>query len=147
MKGLVFLTRLCAAALAVLVLAVALIGTLGGRFNRTASHPIGLYWRVNEEPKIGLYAEFCIPAPRNALPPLDDVYAAPCTADRDGLRLLKRIIAIDEERGAYTVQGDDPRSLDSRIFGPLTRADIHHVLIPIWTTPRTHPQRTEGAAS
>lgn len=125
--------RAIALALLVIVTSIGVIGLLGGRINRTASHPIGLYWIVGVEPQVGLYAQFCIPAPLADLPPVDIVYVQPCALAAPGHPLLKRITHIDAVRDAYIVQGDHPRSLDSRVFGPIKRSDITGVLIPVWT--------------
>ena len=105
----------------------------GYRFNRTASHPIGIYRLVDQAPDVGLYAQFCIPATRAELPPLDEVYVSPCTLDKQGHPLLKRIVRIDKASDAYFVLGDHPKSLDSRIFGPLKHSDITGVLVEVWT--------------
>ena len=133
MNAVLTIVRTITVALLVTVVCMTVIGVLGGRFNRTGSHPIGLYWIVETEPKVGLYAQFCIPVPLADLPPVDRVYVTPCTADTPGHPVLKRITQIDAERDAYTVQGDHPRSLDSRVFGPIKRSDISGVLKPIWT--------------
>ena len=125
--------RAVALALLVIVITIGLIGLQGGRFNRTASHPIGLYWIVDAEPQVGLYAQFCIPVPLSDLPPVDTVFVPPCALGAPGSPLLKRITHIDAERDAYTVQGDHPRSLDSRVFGPIKRSDITAVMTPVWT--------------
>lgn len=127
------LMRGVVAALAAIVVGMTVIGVLGGRFNRTASHPIGLYWIVEQDPKVGLYAQFCIPVPIAELPPVDMVYVTPCTADTNGHPVIKQIIHIDLELNAYTVTGDHPRSLDTRVFGTLKRGDITGVLSPVWT--------------
>ena len=131
----VVLTALKAVALALLVIVITfgLIGLLGGRINRTASHPIGLYWIVDAEPQVGLFAQFCIPVPLSDLPPVDMVFVPPCALGAPGSPLLKRITHIDAERDAFTVQGDHPRSLDSRVFGPIKRSDITALLTPVWT--------------
>ena len=54
----------------------------------------------------------------------------PCTRDTEGYPVLKRIERI--ENGEYIVLGDHPRSLDSRIFGPLSRSSILAVAMPVW---------------
>lgn len=105
----------------------------GYRFNRTASHPIGIYRLVDQVPDVGLYAQFCIPATRAELPPLDEVYVSPCTLDDGGHPLLKRIVRVDKANDAYFVLGDHSKSLDSHIFGPLKRSDITGVLVEVWT--------------
>lgn len=133
MNSVLTILRITAMGLLVTVVCMTVIGVFGGRFNRTGSHPIGLYWIVDAQPQVGLYAQFCIPAPLADLPPVDRVYVTPCTADTTGHPMLKRIMHIDAERDAYTVQGDHPRSLDSRVFGPIKRSDISGVLKPIWT--------------
>jgi len=104
---------------------------LGYRINVTASHPYGVYRIVDRAPDVGLYAIFCAPLPVADLPPLDKTHP-PCTRDRDGYPILKRIDRIDVERGDYYVRGDHPRSLDSRIFGPLRRSDITGVAVAVW---------------
>ena len=104
---------------------------IGYRLNVTASHPYGIYRIVERDPTVGLYALFCAPLPVAELPPLDKTHP-PCTRDTNGAPILKRIVRIDVERGAYYVQGDHPRSLDSRIFGPLTRGDINDVAVAVW---------------
>ena len=118
--------------LLVLVLALTAIGLSGGRFNRTASHPIGIYWIVDKEPALGDYIQFCIPVDRANLPPIDTVYVTPCTGDYAGTPLLKRISKIDHH-GLFYVEGDHPRSLDSRVFGPLKKSDILAVMWPVLT--------------
>ena len=125
------------------VVSIFIAGMNGGRFNRTASHPIGLYWRVNVEPAVGHFAEFCIPWAQTDLPPLDRVFVIPCTQDNPGHKMLKRIVGIDQDRDEYTVQGDHPLSVDSRIFGPIRRAHITHVLVPVWTV-ASHPSHKGG---
>ena len=138
MRYTVYTIQACFGLLVLLVLAISAFGLAGGRINRTASHPVGFYMRIDAEPRVGLYAEFCAPVGRRELPPLDETYVPPCTVDQEGAPLLKRIIKISAEEGAYTVQGDDPRSLDSRVFGPLSKGDILHVLVPIWTFPNSN---------
>lgn len=133
MRFILFFTRLVFGLLLVAVLSILVAGVYGGRFNRTASHPIGLYWRVDAEPAVGHYAEFCIPWIQADLPPLDRFFVVPCTQDNPGHKLLKRIVKIDVERDEYTVHGDHPLSVDSSIFGPIQRAHISHVLVPVWT--------------
>ena len=104
---------------------------IGYRLNLSASHPIGIYRIVDREPAIGLYALFCVPTPIYDLPPLDR-RVPPCTKDTPGYPVLKRIVRIDVERGEYHVQGDHPRSLDSRVFGPLRHTDITSVAVAVW---------------
>jgi type IV secretory pathway protease TraF len=133
MRYTVYTVQACFGLLLLSVLAISVFGLAGGRINRTASHPVGFYMRIDAEPRVGLYAEFCAPKLRAELPPLDETYVPPCTVDQAGAPLLKRIIEVNAEEGAYTVQGDDPLSLDSRVFGPLSKADILHVLVPVWT--------------
>jgi len=142
MKLVLLALRIIAIALLVSVMCITLIGLLGGRFNRTGSHPIGLYWIVNQEPQVGLYAQFCIPVSVDDLPPIDQVYVAPCTADSAGHPVIKSIAHIDVERDAYTVQGDHPQSLDSRVFGPIKRADITGILSSVWTTKAVYPDNS-----
>ena len=133
MKLIVFTTRATFWLLLLTVLSIFVAGMYGGRFNRTASHPIGLYWRVDAEPAVGHYAEFCIPWLQADLPPMERVFVVPCTNDNPGHMMLKRIVEINQDRDEYTVQGDHPLSVDSRIFGPIRRAHITHVLVPVWT--------------
>ena len=104
---------------------------IGYRHNLSASHPIGVYRIVDREPAVGHYALFCIPVPISELPPLGR-RVPPCTVDRPGYPVLKRIVLIDAERGEYYVRGDHPRSLDSRIFGALRREDIDAVAVMVW---------------
>ena len=94
----------------------------------TASHPYGIYRIVDRPPDVGLYAIFCVPRPVADLP-LDRNHP-PCTRDTEGYPVLKRIERI--ENGEYIVLGDHPRSLDSRIFGPLSRSSILAVAMPVW---------------
>ena len=102
---------------------------IGYRINITASHPYGLYRIVDLDPAVGLYAIFCAPLPVAELPPLDKTHP-PCTRDTDGTPFLKRIVRV--ENGRYYVRGDHPRSLDSRVFGPLRRGDIDAVAVVVW---------------
>lgn len=145
MKWVLFIARSVFALLLIAVLSMVVVGTFGGRINRTASHPIGLYWRSDAEPAVGHYAEFCIPWLQSELPPLDRVYVIPCTRDNPGQKMLKRIVKIDVARDEYTVQGDHPLSVDSGVFGPLRRKHITHVLIPVWTV-STHPSTIGGSS-
>lgn len=101
----------------------------GCRINITASHPLGLYRIVDRAPEVGLYALFCLPVPRTALPPIDNT-RPPCTADSDGYKVLKRIVEVGPGP-RYIVEGDHPRSLDSRLFGPLGPADIDAVAVAV----------------
>ena len=105
-------------------------GMMGYRLNRTVSHPIGIYKIVDREPAVGLYAQFCAPAKLSDLPETDQTYVPICTKDTDGHPLLKRIVHIHQEQ--YYVEGDHVRSLDSRIFGPINKSDIAHILTPVW---------------
>ena len=123
--------------LVILVVAILTIGLAGGRFNRTASLPIGLYWIIDKEPNIGDYVQFCAPVKQSALPPIDTVYVIPCTKDHEGIPLLKRVSAIDRAAGLYYVEGDHPKSLDSRVFGPITRRDIKATLRAAWVFERS----------
>ncbi len=116
--------------LIVLVASMMIIGLSGGRINRTASHPIGLYWIVEKEPEVGDYVLFCIPVERSELPPIDMIYVTPCTADYEGTPLLKRIDQILSD-GRYYVKGDQSKSLDSRVFGPIHRREVMGVFEPI----------------
>lgn len=126
--------------IALLVPTVILVcGLMGARVNRTPSHPIGIYWLVDREPSVGDFAQFCIPLNTDQLPKLD-TRVKPCTADQRGTSLLKRIEKIDAKNDKYLVLGDHPRSLDSRIFGPLRRSDITGVLMPVWTVQRDNKQ-------
>ena len=104
---------------------------IGYRVNVTASHPYGIYRIVDRDPAVGLYALFCVPVPLDELPPLDRHVPA-CTANSPGYPVLKRIVRIDGARDEYHVRGDHPRSLDSRIFGPLRREDIDAVALHVW---------------
>jgi type IV secretory pathway protease TraF len=144
MKAILFLLRSAFWKSLLIVLCIAVAGISGGRFNRTASHPIGLYWRVNAEPAVGHYAEFCIPWAQADLPPMDRVFVIPCTSDNPGHMMLKRIVEINLDRDEYTVQGDHPLSVDSRIFGPINRAHITHVLVPVWTV-ASHSSHSGGS--
>ena len=103
---------------------------IGYRVNVTASHPYGIYRIVDRDPAVGLYALFCVPVPLDELPPLDR-HVPPCTANSPGYPVLKRIVRIDGARDEYLVRGDHPRSLDSRIFGPLRREDIRDVAVAV----------------
>ena len=62
----------------------------------------------------------------------NEVYVSPCTIDKQGYPLIKRIVRVDEEKDAYFVLGDHPKSLDSRIFGGLKRSNITGVLVEVW---------------
>ena len=143
MRYTVYTIQACFGLLVLLVLAISVFGLAGGRINRTASHPVGFYMRIDAEPRVGLYAEFCAPVARRELPPLDETYVPPCTVDQEGAPLLKRIIGINAEKSEYIVQGDDPRSLDSRVFGPLSEGNILHVLVPVWTFPNSHHKQAD----
>ena len=125
--GLVALVLLTMGLLAALVWAA---HAAGYRVNMTISHPLGLYRIVDRAPQVGLYALFCAPLPRTALPPLDEI-RPPCTADSDGYQILKRIVRI-APGPRYVVQGDHPRALDSRLFGPLDAGDIEAVAVRVW---------------
>ncbi|WP_419738590.1 hypothetical protein [Ruegeria sp.] len=102
----------------------------GVRINLSASHPPGLYRLVGQDPAVGLYAIFCVPVPLADLPPLDQTRVPPCTRDRPGYPVLKRIARI-EAGGDIHVRGDHPLSLDSRIFGPLRAEDITGVAVRV----------------
>lgn len=116
---------------ATLVAAVALAAWCAGfRVNLTPSHAPGVYRIVDRDPAVGLYALFCAPAALADLPPVDRTRAPPCTRDTSGYRILKRIERIGPD-GAIVVRGDHPRSLDSRVFGPLRRDDIRGVAVRV----------------
>ena len=51
--------------------------------------------------------------------------------DSPGYHVLKRIDRI-EPSGDIHVLGDHPQSLDSRIFGPISRKDIVGVAQMVW---------------
>lgn len=140
MKSMSTIESICAFIAFLLVAFVITCGLLGARVNRTPSHPIGIYWLKNVEPAVGLYAQFCIPKTRDQLPPLDP-RVAPCTADQSGTPLLKKIVQINVMKDEYSVQGDHPASLDSRVFGPLQRSDITGVLVPYWTFKHDYNQQ------
>ena len=103
----------------------------GFRINLSVSHPLGVYRIVDQEPAVGLYALFCVPVPLANLPPVDQERVPPCTRDTPGYHVLKRIDRI-ELSGDIHVLGDHPQSLDSRIFGPISREDIAGVALMVW---------------
>ena len=103
----------------------------GFRINLSVSLPLGVYRVVDQEPAVGLYALFCVPVPLADLPPVDQTRVPPCTRDTPGYHVLKRIDRI-EPSGDIHVLGDHPQSLDSRIFGPLSREDIVGVALMVW---------------
>ena len=103
----------------------------GYRVNLSVSHPLGIYRVVDQEPAEGHYALFCVPVPLADLPPVDQSRVPPCTRDSPGYHVLKRIDRI-EASGDIHVLGDHPQSLDSRIFGPISREEIVGVAQMIW---------------
>ena len=103
----------------------------GYRINLSVSHPLGIYRVVDQEPAVGHYALFCVPVPIADLPPVDQTRVPPCTRDSPGYHVLKRIDRI-EPTGDIHVLGDHPQSLDSRIFGPISRQDIVGVALMVW---------------
>ena len=103
----------------------------GYRINLSVSHPLGIYRVVDQEPTVGHYALFCVPVPLADLPPVDQTRVPPCTRDSSGYHVLKRIDRI-EPIGDIYVLGDHPQSLDSRIFGPISREDIVGVAQMVW---------------
>ena len=117
---------------ATLFAAVVLVAWCAGvRVNLTPSHAPGVYRIVDRDPAVGLYALFCVPGALADLPPVDQSRAPPCTRDTPGYSILKRIERIEPD-GSILVRGDHPRSLDSRIFGPLRRDDIRGVAVRVW---------------
>ena len=109
-----------------------IFAALGLRINLTPSHPRGIYRMVDAEPAVGHYALFCAPVRLAELPEIDSNAPAICTLDQSGFRLMKRIVAIDEEARTARVIGDHPSSIDSRHFGDVAFADIEAVLVPFW---------------
>ena len=103
----------------------------GYRINLSLSHPLGIYRVVDHEPAVGLYALFCVPVALVDLPPVNQTRVPPCTRDTPGCHVLKRIDRI-EPTGDIQVLGDHPQSLDSRIFGPISREDIVGVALKVW---------------
>ena len=104
----------------------------GYRINLSVSHPLGIYRVVDQEPAVGHYALFCVPVPLADLPPVDQTRVPPCTRDTPGYHVLKRIDRI-EPTGDIHVLGDHPQSLDSRIFGPISREEIVGVAQMVWS--------------
>ena len=103
----------------------------GFRINLSVSHPLGVYPLVDQEPAVGLYALFCVPVLLADLPPVDQTRVPLCTRDTPGYHVFKRIDRI-EPSGDIHVLGDHLQSLDSRIFGPLSREDIVGVALMAW---------------
>ena len=103
----------------------------GYRINLSVSHPLGIYRVVDQEPAVGHYALFCVPVPLADLPPVDQTRVPPCTRDSPGYHVLKRIDRIEPSSDIH-VLGDHPQSLDSRIFGPISREDIVGVALMVW---------------
>ena len=101
------------------------------RINLSVSHPLCIYRVVDQEPAVGHYALFCVPVPLADLPPVDQTRVPPCTRDTPGYHVLKRIDRI-EPGGDIHVLGDHLQSLDSRIFGPISRDDIVGVALMVW---------------
>ena len=81
--------------------------------NATGSVPRGLYIRSTEN--AASHVSFCLSREHRAAP----WYPRFCSPDNpDGIRLLKRIAGRRED-GNLIVEGDTPRSLDSRRLGPV----------------------------
>ena len=78
-----------------------------------------------------MYGLFCVPVPLADLPPVDQERVPPCTRDTPGYHGLKRIDRIEPGVDIH-VLGDHPQSLDSRIFGPISREDIVGVALMVW---------------
>lgn len=77
----------------------------------SGSVPPGLYLR--SAPPDAAYVTFCLSARHRG----SDFYPRFCSPDRPGgTRILKRIAARHPD-GGLTVEGDTPRSLDSRLLG------------------------------
>ena len=122
---------LLAAASAALLLAL-LAGVAGFRLNLSPS-VVGVVFRIDDGPEIsvGDYVSFCLPVPLASIPVMASSRVTVCMQDQRGAPLLKRVAIIDEH-GNLFVLGEDPKSLDSGVFGWIDRQTIQHRLVRIW---------------
>ena len=96
----------------------------------SGSVPPGLYLR--SAPPDAAYVTFCLAARHRR----SGFYPHFCAPDRpDGMRILKRIAARHPD-GGLTVEGDTPRSLDSRLLGRIDLPQVRSWWRPLVQAPR-----------
>lgn len=100
--------------------------------NLSSSLPVGIYQKRSGEPKVGSLVLFCVPDRLRHLEVFSRATVDVCI-DGKGAPLLKRVAMMDPATGEIGVMGDTPRSIDSRLFGPLFASEIDTVVVPVWT--------------
>lgn len=118
---------------------LSILGVVGGGFhcsglvvNLSSSLPVGIYQKRAGEPKVGSLVLFCVPDRLRHFEVFGKATVDVCINGK-GAPLLKRVAKVDAITGEIVVLGDTPRSIDSRLFGPLFASEIDAVVRPVWT--------------
>jgi type IV secretory pathway protease TraF len=108
------------------------LGLIGWRLNLTPSVP-GLVFRpVAARIGVGRYVSFCLPWTTAQLPESRHTDVPVCTADHPDRTPLVKIVGRIEPDGSLWVFGTNPRSYDSRYYGPIPRSAVRAVLARVW---------------
>ena len=115
-----------------LVVSAAVAGLTGMRLNLSPSVG-GIVFRADSKVAIavGDYVSFCLPMRLGEVPAMASAALPVCMQDQSGLRLLKKVVRINDS-GDYFVIGEHPQSLDSRVFGWISREVIKDRLVRVW---------------
>ncbi|MDE2000152.1 MAG: S26 family signal peptidase [Burkholderiales bacterium] len=108
------------------------LGLSGWRFNLTPSVHGLIFRPVTAPVAVGRYVAFCLPWPSAELPESQHTDVPVCTADHPhAFQLIKRVAAIEADGRLY-VRGSNPRSYDSRYYGPIPRSAVRAVMARVW---------------
>ena len=124
-------------------------------FNDTASEPIGIYWRTNEEPSPGDFVEvraadlpyFYSWAPPYLLKRIAAVAPAQAKVDDSGVFINGQYLGPRPRSSlvkpfywdgplppkSVWLYGKPDKSFDSRHFGPVRLAVLSKRIVPVWT--------------
>ena len=100
--------------------------------NLSSSLPAGIYQKQAGKLEVGSLVLFCVPDRLRHLEVFSKATVDVCI-DGKGAQLLKRVAKVNATTGEIVVLGDTPRSIDSRLFGPLFVSEIDAMVIPVWT--------------
>ncbi|WP_164871834.1 S26 family signal peptidase [Solirhodobacter olei] len=116
---------------AIFALALAL-GLAGWRFNLTPSVRGLIFRPITAQIAVGRYVAFCLPWTSAELPESSHTDVPVCTADHPNrVKLIKRVGFIEPDGRLY-VEGSNPRSYDSRYYGPIPRSAVTTVMARVW---------------
>lgn len=108
------------------------LGLAGWRINLTPSVPGVIFRPIRAPIAAGRYVAFCLPWRSARLSESQHTTVPVCTADHPGRTPLIKLVGRIEPDGSLWVVGTNPRSYDSRYYGPIPRSAVIAVMASVW---------------